>query len=147
MGRMNAKAKPRGQRFWLLKTEPSDYSIDDLERDAGTVWDGVSNNAALKHIREVAKGDRALVYHTGGERAAVGIARVTSDPYPDPRGDDPRLVVFDVEPERRLPEPVTLAAVKAEPAFEGFDLVRLPRRSVMPVPPAHWRRLLKMGGL
>jgi predicted RNA-binding protein with PUA-like domain len=147
MGRMNAKAKPRGQRFWLLKTEPSDYSIDDLERDAGTVWDGVSNNAALKHIREVAKGDRALVYHTGGERAAVGIARVTSDPYPDPRGDDPRLVVFDVEPERRLPEPVTLAAVKAEPAFEGFDLVRLPRLSVMPVPPEHWRRLLKMGGL
>jgi predicted RNA-binding protein with PUA-like domain len=144
---MNAKAKPRGQRFWLLKTEPSDYSIDDLERDAGTVWDGVSNNAALKHIREVAKGDRALVYHTGGERAAVGIARVTSDPYPDPRGDDPRLVVFDVEPERRLPEPVTLAAVKAEPAFEGFDLVRLPRLSVMPVPPEHWRRLLKMGGL
>jgi predicted RNA-binding protein with PUA-like domain len=147
MGRMNAMAKPRGQRFWLLKTEPSDYSIDDLERDAGTVWDGVSNNAALKHIREVAKGDRALVYHTGGERAAVGIARVTSDPYPDPRGDDPRLVVFDVEPERRLPEPVTLAAVKAEPAFEGFDLVRLPRLSVMPVPPEHWRRLLKMGGL
>jgi predicted RNA-binding protein with PUA-like domain len=76
MGRMNAKAKPRGQRFWLLKTEPSDYSIDDLERDAGTVWDGVSNNAALKHIREVAKGDRALVYHTGGERAAVGIGRM-----------------------------------------------------------------------
>ena len=78
--------------YWLLKTEPSDYSYADLERDGRAVWDGVSNNAALKHIRSVRKGDEALVYHTGDERQAVGLARVVSDPYPDRAADDPRLV-------------------------------------------------------
>jgi len=138
------KADPPG--LWLLKTEPDHYSYDDLERDRATVWDGVRNNAALKHMRQVRNGDRALVYHTGDERAAVGLARVTSDPYPDPRGDGPAIVVFDLAPERRLARTVTLAAVKAEAAFAGFDLVRIPRLSVMPVPPALWDRLLAMAG-
>jgi predicted RNA-binding protein with PUA-like domain len=132
--------------LWLLKTEPDDYRWEDLERDGRTVWDGVANPTALRHLRAVSPGDRALVYHTGGERAAVGIARAVSGPYPDPRAGDPKLVVFDLVPERRLPRPVTLAAVKADPAFAGFDLVRLPRLSVMPVPPALWDRIVAMGG-
>lgn len=130
---------------WLLKTEPSDYSYGDLERDAGTVWDGVGNNLALKHMREVRSGDRALIYHTGRERAVVGLAKVTSGPYPDPELDDDRRVVFDVAPQRRLQTPVTLAAIKSDPAFEGFDLVRIPRLSVMPVPEETFARLMELG--
>lgn len=128
-------------RYWLLKTEPSDYSYDDLEQDGSTRWDGVGNNLALKNMREVKNGDRAFLYHTGKERSVVGEAEVTSDPYPDPERDDPRRVVFDVRPDRRLPRPVALAELKADPAFEGFDLVRIPRLSVMPVPAELWRRI------
>ena len=132
--------------FWLLKTEPGEFSWDDLERDGGTVWNGVTSAPALKHIRSIRNGDEAIVYHTGDERQAVGLARVTSDPYPDPAAGDPRLVVFDLVPVRRLARPVTLAEVKADPAFAGFTLVREPRLSVMPVPPALWRRLLAKAG-
>jgi len=130
--------------FWLLKTEPGDYSFADLEHDGSTSWDGVANNAALKHLRGARPGDLALVYHTGDERAAVGIAELTSGPYPDPAAGDERLVVVDVKPVRRLVRPVTLAAVKADPFFAGFALVREPRLSVMPVTPAQWRRLLEL---
>lgn len=129
---------------WLLKTEPDDYSYDDLESDGGTVWDGVGNNLALIHMRKVAKGDQALLYHTGRERKIVGVARVTSDPYPDPEHDDPKRVVFDVEPERRLASPVELSEIKADGSFDDWDLVRNPRLSVMPVPAKHWKRLLEM---
>ena len=132
--------------FWLLKTEPGDYAFADLERDGATVWDGIANNAALKHLRGARPGDLALVYHTGDERAAVGIAEVTSAPYADPAETDARLVVVDVKPVRRLARPVTLAAVKADPFFAGFALVREPRLSVMPVTPAQWRRLLELSG-
>jgi predicted RNA-binding protein with PUA-like domain len=142
---MGAMAKPaQAGGLWLLKTEPGDFSFDDLERAVSTVWDGVANFTALRHMREVRKGDRALIYHTGNERAVVGTATVLSDAYPDPKLDDPRIVVFDVEADERLPRPVTLAEVKADPAFEGFDLVRLPRLSVMPVPRELWDRILKM---
>ena len=130
---------------WLLKTEPSEYSWDDLEHDRRTVWDGIANNAALKNIRGMKEGDEALVYHSGAERAAVGVARIASAPYPDPRRADPRFVVFDLEPLRRLPRPVTLAEIKADPAFAGFELVRVPRLSAMPVSDAVWRRLLALG--
>ena len=130
---------------WLLKTEPGHYSWAALVRDRRTVWDGVTSNVALRHLRSVRSGDEALVYHTGDERAAVGIATVVSDPYPD--AADPRLVVLDVAPLRALPRPVTLAALKADPAFSGFDLVRLPRLSVMPVAAAHWRRILALAGI
>ena len=141
-------ARPKAEQgnHWLLKTEPGDYSWDDLVRGGRAVWDGVGNFTALRHMRDVKKGDRALIYHTGGERAAVGVARVVSDAYPDPQQDDPRVVVFDVEPEERLARPVTLAEVKAIPELAGWDLVRLPRLSVMPVPPEHWKRLLALGG-
>ena len=134
------------RRFWLLKTEPEAYSYADLERDGATVWDGVSNNAALLHIRSMQPGDLALIYHTGDERRAVGLAEVTSAPYPDPRLDDPKLVVVDVRPLRALRQPVTLADVKAEPAFADFALVRQGRLSIVPVSPEQWRRLLAMAG-
>jgi predicted RNA-binding protein with PUA-like domain len=132
--------------FWLLKTEPGDYSYADLERDGATVWDGVSNNAALKHIRDMRRGDLALIYHTGDERQAVGLAEVTSAPYPDPRQADPKLVVVDVRPLRPLKRPVTLASVKADPALADFALVRQGRLSVVPVSAQQWARLLAMAG-
>ena len=135
-----------GNRFWLLKTEPDVYSFADLVRDASTRWDGVSNNAALKHMRAMRPGDLALIYHTGDERRAVGLAEITSAPYADPQASDVKLVVVDVRALRPLPLPVTLAAVKADPFFAGFALVREPRLSVLPVSPEQWRRLLEMAG-
>ena len=130
--------------YWLLKTEPSDYAYADLEADKGTLWDGVSNNLALKHLRQIRRGDQALIYHTGGERTVVGIAEVTSDPFPDPEQENPRLVVVEVKPERRLSRPIPLAEIKSHPELRDFDLVRLPRLSVMPVPEAVWNRLLEL---
>ena len=131
---------------WLLKTEPSEYSFDDLIRDKKTVWDGVTNALALKHLRAIRKGDELLIYHTGNVRAAVGLARAASDPYPDPSKQDSKVVVVDVTPVRRLARPVTLEAVKAAPALRDFELVRLPRLSVMPVPADLWKRILQMSG-
>lgn len=128
--------------YWLLKTEPSDYAYADLEADRVTLWDGVGNNLALKHLRQVRRGDQALIYHTGKERMVVGVAEVTSDPFPDPERDDPRLVVVEVKPKRKLTEPIRLAEVKSDPELQDFDLVRLPRLSVMPVAEAVWKRLL-----
>lgn len=130
--------------YWLLKTEPSTYSFTDLERDHSAVWDGISNPLALRHLRSMAAGDLALVYHTGNEKQIVGIARVSSGPYPDPKQKDHRLVVVDLKPERRLPKPVTLAAVKEKREFADFLLVRMPRLSVMPVTPAQWKALTAM---
>ena len=90
---------------WLLKTEPDCYAWDDLARDKKTAWDGVTNALALKHIRTMKKGDLALIYHTGDERAAVGVAEVVSAPYPDPKADDERLVVVDLKPRQKLDQP------------------------------------------
>ena len=131
---------------WLLKTEPTVYSYDDLERDQKTVWDGVSNNLALKHIRQVQKGDMALIYHTGEEKAIVGIAEVASAAYADPKQKDPKLVVFELKPNRRLAQAVTLAEVKANEKLKDFELVRMARLSVMPVTDAVWKVLMKMAG-
>jgi len=131
--------------LWLLKTEPSTYSFADLERDGKTVWDGVSSNAALKNIRAMKKGDAALIYHSGDEKAVIGIAEVASDSYRDPKQNDPRLVVFEIKPKKRLPKPVPLAEIKKQKFLASFDLVRLPRLSVMPVTEKQWEVLLKMG--
>ncbi len=128
--------------YWLLKTEPSDYAYADLEADRETLWDGVGNNLALKHLRQIRRGDQALIYHTGGERMVVGIAEVASDPFPDPERDDPRLVVVEVKPRRKLARPIPLAEIKSDPELKDFDLVRLPRLSVMPVAESVWKRLL-----
>ncbi len=128
--------------FWLLKTEPSNYAYADLERDQETPWDGVTNNLALKHLRQMRQGDQALIYHTGGEKAIVGVAEVVSDPYPDPEQDNPRWVVVDVKPKRKLARAIPLAEIKSDPKLKHFDLVRLPRLSVMPVAEAVWKHLL-----
>ncbi len=133
--------------YWLLKTEPEAYSYDDLARDGVTVWDGVANNAALIHLRAMAPGDEALIYHTSDERRAVGRAAVVSGPYPDPQREDPRLVVVDVRAVAPLPAPVGLAAIKADPFFADFALVRQGRLSVVPVSAAQWSRLLALAGL
>jgi predicted RNA-binding protein with PUA-like domain len=132
--------------YWILKTDTDTYPFEQLERERRAVWDGVTNALALKHIRSMAKGDQALIYHSGDEKALVGLARIVSDPYPDPQSDDPRLVVVDLEAGSRVPRPVTLAEVKADPAFADLGLVRMSRLSVIPVPPAQWKRLLSMTG-
>lgn len=130
--------------IWLLKSEPDVYSYDDLVRDKRTCWDGVANNTALIHIRAVKKGDHAIIYHTGDERQAVGLALVVTDPYPDPQESSPKLVVFDVKPLRKFAQPVTLALIKSDPMFAEWDLVRNSRLSVMPVPAAIFKRLDKL---
>jgi predicted RNA-binding protein with PUA-like domain len=130
---------------WLFKTEPSSYSFDDLERDGHTTWDGVANALARKHLRAVKRGDRVAIYHTGDEKAVVGIAEAVSDAYPDPktRGDTGAVVV-DVASTQRLPRPVTLAELKARPSLAAFPLVRLPRLSVMPVSAAEWKEIQRL---
>ncbi|HEV3277176.1 MAG TPA: EVE domain-containing protein [Terriglobia bacterium] len=130
---------------WLLKSDPDTYSFADLERDGQTRWDGVSNNLALKNLRSAHRGDAVLVYHTGDEKAVVGLAEVTSDPYPDPKQNDPRLVVVDLKAGRRLSRPVPLAEIKQQASLKDFELVRLPRLSVMPVSDAQWKAILELG--
>jgi predicted RNA-binding protein with PUA-like domain len=129
---------------WLLKTEPGTYSYDDLERERKAVWDGVTNALALKHLRSTKKGDLAFIYHTGDEKQIVGIAEVASDPYPDPKENDPKLAVVDLKPYKRLQRAVTLAEIKAEKEFAEFALVRIGRLSVMPVNARIWDRLGQM---
>ncbi len=128
---------------WLLKTEPSTYGYDDLEKDGRTVWNGVGNAVALKHLRNMAVGDEALIYHTGKEKQVVGIAKVVKAAYPDPGQSDPRLVVVDLKAVRRVEKPSTLAQVKADTRFDGWELVRLPRLSVMPVTAERFKLLSK----
>jgi predicted RNA-binding protein with PUA-like domain len=132
--------------YWLLKTEPQAYSWDDLARDKKTAWDGVTNALALKHIRTMHKGDLALIYHTGDERAAVGIAEIVSEPHPDPRQDDAKLAIVDLKAKMKLTKPVMLAQIKEDKAFAGWDLLRIGRLSVVPVPPAMWKHLLALAG-
>ena len=129
---------------WLLKSDPDTYSFNDLEREGQTRWDGVSNNLALRHIRSMHPGDTALVYHTGDEKAIVGLAEIRSEPYTDPKQNDPRLVVVDLKAGSRLKRQVTLAEVKQQPDLKDFPLVRMPRLSVMPVSEAQWKTLMSL---
>ena len=129
---------------WLLKTEPSTYSFADLQRDKRTVWDGVKNPQALKNLSQVQKGDRLFIYHTGDEKAVVGTATALSGAYADPKKSDPKLLVIDLGPGTALPRPVTLAEIKASAKFSGWELVRLPRLSVMPVSPDHWTEIERL---
>ena len=131
---------------WLLKTEPGEYSFEDLVREGKAVWSGVTNALALKHLRGIRMGEKLLIYHTGNVRAAVGLAKAASVPYPDPERQNPKMVVVDIVPVRKLKQAVTLDAIKADQRFKDFELVRLPRLSVMPVPDAAWIAILKMGG-
>jgi predicted RNA-binding protein with PUA-like domain len=126
---------------WLVKEEPTHYGFDALVKDKKAVWSGVRNALAQKHLRAVRRGDRILYYHTGDERAVVGVARALSDPYPDPEDASGKYVAVDVAPVKRLPRPVTLALIKADRAFKDFPLVRIARLSVMPVTDAEWERI------
>lgn len=128
--------------YWLFKQEPSSYSYSSLERDTRTTWDGVTNNLALKHLRAAKRGDKAFFYHTGEEKQIVGIMEVLTDAYPDPKQQS--LSVVDVRPAGRLPRPVTLSAIKADRTFSDWELVRISRLSVMPVPPKLWNRIMQM---
>lgn len=129
---------------WLFKEEPSNYSYDDLARDGKTSWTGVRNPLAQKNLRSVKKGDRIFFYHTGSEKAVVGIAKAAGDAYPDPADKTGKLYAVDVEPVKKLKQPVTLAAVKADKAFASFALVRMSRLSVMPVTDDEWKRIESM---
>ena len=132
---------------WLFKEEPNHYSYNDLERDGSTLWEGVTNNLARQNLRKVRTGDRVLYYHTGQQRAIVGEMRVVDGPSADRADSDPKAVVVKVEAVRRWPTPVTLAQIKADSAFAGWDLLRISRLSVMAVSPDLWRRLERLGGL
>ena len=129
---------------WLVKEEPEHYSYDALAREGRTVWAGVRNPLAQKHLRSIRKGDRIFYYHTGKEKAVVAIAAAASDAYPDPKDQTGKLAVVDVVPEKKLARPVTLAAIKADKSFASFPLVRMSRLSVMPVTDAEWKRIEKM---
>ena len=132
---------------WILKTEPGDYSFDDLRRDGHTAWTGITNAQALINLRTMASGDEALIYHSGAQKALVGRAAITRAAYPDPAKKDPRLVAVDVRAGAPLPRPVTLAQVKADPAYKDLLLVRNSRLSVIPVSAPLFARLLKLAGL
>ena len=129
---------------WLVKEEPEHYSYDELERDRRTVWAGVKNPLAQKHLRTIRKGDRIFYYHTGKEKAVVAVARALGDAYPDPNDADGKLFVVDVAPEKKLERPVTLKEIKADAAFASFPLVRMARLSVMPVTEGEWTRIEKL---
>ena len=126
---------------WLMKSEPGTYSWDDLAGDGGTEWDGVRNNAARLHLRAMKPGDETFFYHSGEERAVVGIMRVASEPHPDPK--DPDWVAVRVEPVRPL-GPVTLKAIRAEPKLANMELIRQSRLSVSPVREEEWAAVLKL---
>src|SRR6266513_1947621 len=128
----------RDMAQWLVKEEPEHYSYEQLEHDRQTVWAGVKNPLAQKHLRSIRKGDRIFYYHTGKEKAVVAIAKAVSDAYPDPKDASGKLFAVDIAPQKALDKPVTLGSIKAEKAFASFPLVRMSRLSVMPVTDEEW---------
>lgn len=130
--------------LWLCKIEPDCYNFDALVRDGETLWDGVANALARKHLRQMRPGDRVLYYHTGKEKAVVGEMVVAGEPQPDPRADDEAAVAIVMRPVRKFPRPVPLAEIKADKILATWELVRLPRLSVVPVTDAQWKRVEEM---
>ena len=130
--------------YWLLKTEPTVYSYSDLERDKKTVWDGVSSPGGLHQIKQTKKGDLVFIYHTGDEKQIVGIGEIISDPYEDPKKDDPRLFVTEIKPKKKLKSPVTLAILKTDKRFSNSRLIREKRLSVQPMPKELWDIIVDM---
>jgi predicted RNA-binding protein with PUA-like domain len=131
---------------WLFKEEPTHYSYDDFANDGRTVWSGVKNPVAQKHLHAVKKGDRIFYYHTGDEKSVVGVARALGDAYPDPKDGSGKSAVVDIAPVKKLKRPVTLKEIKADASFRDFPLVRISRLSVMPVSDAEWKRIEDMAG-
>lgn len=130
--------------YWLLATDPDEYSYDDLERDGQTVWDGVDDAPSLNNLRDVEPGEEVLIFHAGTELAIVGIGRVLSDTYPAPRAATAEEVAVDLAPERRLERPVALAEIEDLPELQDFDLISNPEMSVVPVTPEVWNRILEL---
>ena len=133
--------------YWLTKQEPSGprgYNFEQLKKDKKTVWDGVHNNLALKYMQKMKKGDLALFYHTGDERQAVGIMEITSSPYPNPNENNERFIVVNVKYKKPLKHPVTLEEMKREKKFKEWELLKISRLSVMPVPKEIWQQIIKM---
>lgn len=130
--------------LWLFKQEPDCYSFADLMRDKATTWDGVTNALAQKHLRAVKKGDRVLFYHTGKEKAVVGIMQVAANPIPAPDDATGKQVVVAVKGGRQFKYPVTLVAIKADEAFADWELVKNSRLSVMPVSEELWNRIVEL---
>jgi predicted RNA-binding protein with PUA-like domain len=130
--------------YWLCKQEPSTYNLDLLEKEKKTAWDGVHNNLALKNMRQMKKGDLAFFYHSGDQKQIAGIMEIASGAYPNPKEKDPRYVVIDVKFKKRLGRPVTLAEIKTNKAFKDWDLLRISRLSVMPVPAQIWNEIIKI---
>jgi predicted RNA-binding protein with PUA-like domain len=129
---------------WLFKEEPSSYNYEELAKDRRTTWSGVRNPAAQKNLRSVKKGDRIFYYHTGNEKAVVGVARAIGDAYADPDDKTGKAAVVDIAPAGKLARPVTLAEIKADGRFATFVLTRVPRLSVMPVTDKEWASIEKM---
>ena len=129
---------------WLFKEEPTHYGYDDFVKDGKTQWSGVKNPVAQKHLRAVKKGDRIFYYHTGDEKAVVGIAKALGNAYADPSDATGKAAIVDIAPVKKLARPVTLREIKAEPFFKAFPLVRISRLSVMPVTDSEWARIEKM---
>lgn len=134
---------------WLLKSEPSTWSWDNqrAKGESGTAWDGVRNFQAANNLKAMAIGDLAFFYHSGEERAIIGLVQVIATYRPDPSDKTGRFGLVDVKAHMVLPKPVTLSAIKAEPALSGLALIKQSRLSVMPVSAAHFKMLCKMGGL
>jgi predicted RNA-binding protein with PUA-like domain len=143
---MAERVKPEqvAANYWLLATDPDEYSFSDLERDTETVWDGVTDYSSLKNLRDVEPGEEAFIFHAGTELAIVGIARFTSDTYPAPRGESAEEVAVDLVPVRRLERPVSLAEIEDLPELQDFDLITNPELCVMEIPPEIWNRLLAL---
>jgi predicted RNA-binding protein with PUA-like domain len=136
------EAREERMAYWLMKSEPGSYAWDELIRDGGTEWDGVRNAAARLHLKAMKPGDEALFYHSGDERAAVGVMRIARSAAPDPKDSD--WVSVRVEPVRPLARPVTLKAMKAEPRLARLEMIRQSRLSVSPVRDEEWAALLDL---
>ncbi|MCX7865787.1 EVE domain-containing protein [Limisphaera sp. VF-2] len=131
-------------QYWLVKQEPGEYSWADFVAEGGTAWTGVRNYQARNHLRAMRKGDWVAFYHSGSERAVVGLARVRREAYPDPTAREGDWVAVDLEPVKPLARPVTLAEIKSDPELRNMALVRQSRLSVLPVTAAQWKRLLAL---
>jgi predicted RNA-binding protein with PUA-like domain len=131
---------------WLFKTEPQDYSYEDLQRDQRVIWCGIRNSITLKNLREVRLGDQILIYHEGVENAVIGTAEAVTDAYPDPKEGDSSIVVVEIKPRRKFAEPVLLAEIKASHDLDDFDPARLPLLSVMPVSSVEWQVIQELSG-
>ena len=133
--------------YWLAKQEPDGprgYNFLTLQKEKTTIWDGVHNNLALKHMRNMKKGDQIIYYHTGDERQAVGVMSIITNPYPNPEEDNDRFVVVNVKFKKKFQKPVSLEQMKKEKSFKNWELLRIGRLSVMPVPKNIWDRIIKM---